>query len=113
MDYGVIGLLAVLALWDMVVAVERWLFYKRVDHRSCALETYEIALRVTGPGVEHPYQTGKNSDHDTERREERFSRLVRMLHEHPTCLSTNPTCSRRVLYTAQLAPIPLKCTDQN
>ena len=30
-DYGVIGLLAVLALCAMVMAVERWLFYKRLD----------------------------------------------------------------------------------
>lgn len=44
-DYGVIGLLAVLALWAMAVAVERWLFYKRVDPSQFAtLETYEIAL---------------------------------------------------------------------
>lgn len=30
-DYGVIGLLLVLSLWSVAVAVERWLYYKRVD----------------------------------------------------------------------------------
>ena len=29
-DYGIIGLLAVLSLWALVVAVERWLYYRRV-----------------------------------------------------------------------------------
>jgi biopolymer transport protein ExbB len=30
-DYGVIGLLLILSLWSVAVAVERWLFYRRVD----------------------------------------------------------------------------------
>ncbi|MGH7234818.1 MAG: TonB-system energizer ExbB [Nitrospiraceae bacterium] len=30
-DYGVIGLLLVLSVWSVAVAVERWLFYRRVD----------------------------------------------------------------------------------
>jgi biopolymer transport protein ExbB len=30
-DYGVIGFLIALSLWAVVVSVERWLFYKRVD----------------------------------------------------------------------------------
>lgn len=30
-DYGVIGLLLVLSIWSVAVAVERWLFYRRVD----------------------------------------------------------------------------------
>lgn len=30
-DYGVIGLLLVLSIWAVAVAVERWLFYRRVD----------------------------------------------------------------------------------
>ncbi len=30
-DYGVIGLLLVLSLWSVAVAIERWLFYRRVD----------------------------------------------------------------------------------
>ncbi len=44
-DYGVIGLLAVLALWAVVVAVERWQFYMRVDPSQFGtLQAYEIAL---------------------------------------------------------------------
>jgi biopolymer transport protein ExbB len=30
-DYGIIGLLLALSLWTVAVAVERWLFYRRVD----------------------------------------------------------------------------------
>jgi biopolymer transport protein ExbB len=30
-DYGVIGLLIALSVWTVAVAVERWLFYRRVD----------------------------------------------------------------------------------
>jgi len=30
-DFGVIGLLLVLSIWSVAVAVERWLFYRRVD----------------------------------------------------------------------------------
>jgi biopolymer transport protein ExbB len=30
-DYGVIGLLLVLSVWSVAVAIERWLFYKRVN----------------------------------------------------------------------------------
>jgi biopolymer transport protein ExbB len=30
-DYGVIGLLMALSVWCVAVAVERWLFYRRVD----------------------------------------------------------------------------------
>jgi biopolymer transport protein ExbB len=30
-DYGIIGLLLLLSIWTMAVAVERWLFYRRVD----------------------------------------------------------------------------------
>src|SRR5262245_39549781 len=30
-DYGVIGLLVSLSFWTMAIAVERWLFYRRVD----------------------------------------------------------------------------------
>lgn len=44
-DYGVIGLLAVLAVWAVIVAVERWQFYTRVDpSRFATLQAYEIAL---------------------------------------------------------------------
>ncbi|HET6673825.1 MAG TPA: TonB-system energizer ExbB [Nitrospiraceae bacterium] len=30
-DYGIIGVLLVLSMWSVAVAVERWLFYRRVD----------------------------------------------------------------------------------
>ncbi len=30
-DYGVIGLLLVLSVWAVAIALERWLFYRRVD----------------------------------------------------------------------------------
>jgi biopolymer transport protein ExbB len=30
-DFGVIGLLLVLSVWSVAVALERWLFYRRVD----------------------------------------------------------------------------------
>lgn len=44
-DYGVIGLLTVLALWAVVVAFERWQFYTSVDPLQFeTLQTYEIAL---------------------------------------------------------------------
>ena len=30
-DYGIIGLLLLLSLWSVAVAIERWLFYRRID----------------------------------------------------------------------------------
>ena len=30
-DYGVIGLLLLLSVWSVAVAIERWLFYKRIN----------------------------------------------------------------------------------
>ena len=30
-DYGVIGLLLALSIWSVAIAVERWLFYRRID----------------------------------------------------------------------------------
>ena len=30
-DYGIIGLLLALSIWTVAIAVERWLFYRRVD----------------------------------------------------------------------------------
>jgi len=30
-DYGIVGLLLVLSIWAVAVAIERWLFYRRVD----------------------------------------------------------------------------------
>ena len=44
-DYGVIGLLLALSVWCVAVAVERWLFYRRVDLAQFPnLEVFEIAL---------------------------------------------------------------------
>jgi biopolymer transport protein ExbB len=44
-DYGVIGLLLVLSIWSVAVAVERWLFYRRLDvQRFPSLQELEIAL---------------------------------------------------------------------
>ena len=44
-DYGVIGLLLVLSVWSVAVAIERWLFYRRVNlsHFSNA-QLLEITL---------------------------------------------------------------------
>ena len=44
-DYGVIGLLLALSIWAVAVAVERWLFYRRVDPAQFHdLHLFEIAL---------------------------------------------------------------------
>lgn len=44
-DYGVIGLLLLLSIWSVAVAVERWLFYRRVDLRQFpSQQEFEIAL---------------------------------------------------------------------
>lgn len=44
-DYGVIGLLLALSLWSLAVAVERWLFFRRVDvNHYSDHHTFEIAL---------------------------------------------------------------------
>lgn len=44
-DYGVIGLLLILSIWSVAVAVERWLFYRRVDVRQFpSQQECEIAL---------------------------------------------------------------------
>ena len=44
-DYGVIGLLLALSIWAVAVAVERWLFYCRVDPAQFHdLHLFEIAL---------------------------------------------------------------------
>lgn len=44
-DFGVIGLLVVLSLWSLAVAVERWLFYRRVDPKKFGNpQTLELAL---------------------------------------------------------------------
>jgi biopolymer transport protein ExbB len=44
-DYGVIGLLLALSVWSVAVAIERWLYYKKVDlARFTNLQECEIAL---------------------------------------------------------------------
>ncbi len=44
-DYGIIGLLIALSLWAVAIAMERWLFYRRVDLRHFGTEQEcEIAL---------------------------------------------------------------------
>jgi biopolymer transport protein ExbB len=44
-DYGVIGLLLALSVWSVAIAVERWLFYRRVDVRQFpSQQECEIAL---------------------------------------------------------------------
>ncbi len=44
-DYGVIGLLLALSIWSVAVAIERWLFYRRVDVRQFpSQQEFEIAL---------------------------------------------------------------------
>ncbi|OQW43367.1 MAG: TonB-system energizer ExbB [Nitrospira sp. HN-bin3] len=44
-DYGVIGLLLVLSVWSVAVAIERWLFYKRIDlSQFSSAQLLEITL---------------------------------------------------------------------
>lgn len=44
-DYGIIGLLVVLSLWALAVALERWLYYRRVTPNQFEnIQTMEIAL---------------------------------------------------------------------
>ncbi len=44
-DYGIIGLLLGLSVWSVAVAIERWLFYSRLDLTQFpSLQTLEIAL---------------------------------------------------------------------
>ena len=44
-EYGVIGLLLGLSVWAIGVAVERWLFYRRVDVKQFAtLDLCEVML---------------------------------------------------------------------
>ncbi|WP_455379514.1 TonB-system energizer ExbB [Petrachloros mirabilis] len=44
-DYGIIGLLLALSIWSFAIAVERWLFYQRIDLKQFAsLQNLEIAL---------------------------------------------------------------------
>ncbi|MBM4122032.1 MAG: TonB-system energizer ExbB [Nitrospira sp.] len=44
-DYGVIGLLLALSVWSVAVAVERWLFYRRINLAQFPnQQVFEIAL---------------------------------------------------------------------
>src|SRR5512134_1480874 len=44
-DYGIIGLLLALSVWSVAVAVERWLYYRRVDLTQFTdIQTFEMAL---------------------------------------------------------------------
>ena len=44
-DFGVIGLLLVLSVWCVAVAVERWMFYRRIDLKEFPnQQIFEIAL---------------------------------------------------------------------
>ena len=33
-DYGVIGLLILLSVWAVAVAMERWIFFRKIDLRQ-------------------------------------------------------------------------------
>lgn len=44
-EYGIIGLLIALSIWSVAVAVERWLYYRRVDLTQFTnIQTFEMAL---------------------------------------------------------------------
>jgi len=44
-DYGVVGLLVALSIWALAVAIERWLFYRRVDPTQFrSQQEFEIIL---------------------------------------------------------------------
>lgn len=44
-DYGIIGLLLALSVWSVAIAIERWLFYHRVDFKEFPnQQLLEIAL---------------------------------------------------------------------
>ncbi len=44
-EYGIIGLLIALSVWSVAVAVERWLYYRRVDLSQFSdVQVFEIAL---------------------------------------------------------------------
>ena len=44
-DYGIIGLLLGLSVWSVAVAVERWLYYNRLDlAQFSSLQALEISL---------------------------------------------------------------------
>ena len=44
-DYGVIGLLILLSVWAVAVAMERWIFFRKIDPRQFQnVQEFEIAL---------------------------------------------------------------------
>ncbi len=44
-EYGIIGLLIALSVWSVAVAVERWLYYRRVELAQFTdIQTFEMAL---------------------------------------------------------------------
>jgi len=44
-EYGIIGLLIALSIWSVAVAIERWLYYRRVDlSQFTDIQTFEMAL---------------------------------------------------------------------
>ena len=44
-DYGIIGVLLALSVWSVAVAIERWLFYRRIDvGQFSSQQSLEIAL---------------------------------------------------------------------
>jgi len=44
-DYGVIGLLLVLSVWSVAIAIERWLFYRRINLSQFSnMQMLEITL---------------------------------------------------------------------
>ncbi|GMV50629.1 TonB-system energizer ExbB [Nitrospirales bacterium NOB] len=44
-EYGIIGLLISLSIWSVAVAIERWLYYRRVDlSQFTDVQTFEMAL---------------------------------------------------------------------
>ncbi|HQV10253.1 MAG TPA: TonB-system energizer ExbB [Nitrospira sp.] len=44
-EYGIIGLLIALSVWSVAVAVERWLYYRRVNLTQFTdVQTFEMAL---------------------------------------------------------------------
>ena len=44
-EYGIIGLLIALSVWSVAVAVERWLYYRRVNLSQFSdVQTFEMAL---------------------------------------------------------------------
>jgi biopolymer transport protein ExbB len=44
-EYGIIGLLIALSVWSVAVAVELWLYYRRVDLSQFSdAQTFEMAL---------------------------------------------------------------------